>query len=121
MKRWAALFSVLYCLRSDGVYVSYSGTDQSSIDSMLSGEGLSCQYLAPSAYSAGVSAQQAAAIAAQQAQRAAMAPYQLELSTTMAAIAALGTGYVGANAITQLNYNAKMIRIIQLKKILGIQ
>ena len=48
------------------------------------------------------------------------AAYQLELSTTVAAVSALGTGYIASNAITQIQYNAKIVRIIQLRAILGI-
>jgi len=50
-----------------------------------------------------------------------MASWTLELSTTTAAIVSLGTGYIGANAITQVNYNSKLVRITQLRSLLGLQ
>ena len=46
--------------------------------------------------------------------------WQLELSTTTAAVVALGSGYVAGNAITQVQYNAKLVRIVQLRSLLGI-
>ena len=56
-----------------------------------------------------------------QAQQTQIAAWQLELSTTTAAVVSLGSGYVGANAITQVSYNAKLIRITQLRALLGLQ
>ncbi len=121
MKRCVPWFIILFCLRSDGAYLQFSGMDQSTIDAMLSQQGLSCQYITANDYNVAISSQAATRQAAQNAQQVANAPYILELSTTGVAVAALGNGYVAANAITQINYNAKMVRIIQLKNILGIQ
>ena len=39
---------------------------------------------------------------------------------TTAAVVALGSGYVAGNAITQVQYNAKLVRIVQLRSLLGI-
>ena len=121
MKRFILLATALYCLRSDGVYLTFQGMSQGDVDSMLSQQGLSCQYISADTYNTDIANQQAALSAARQAQQAALTPYVTELATTTAAIAVLGNGYVGANAITQVNYNAKMIRIIQLRQLLGLQ
>jgi len=62
-----------------------------------------------------------AAIAACQADQIQLQAYRVELSTTTAAVVALGNGYVAANAISQAQYNAKVVRIIQLRAFLGLQ
>ncbi len=54
MKRVAMFFVVLYCLRSDGAYISFTGMDQPSIDSMLTAQVQSCQYISQASYTAGV-------------------------------------------------------------------
>lgn len=121
MKRWASLFAVLYCLRSDGVYLSFSGMDQSTVDTLVSQDGFSCQYVTVDDYNTAVASQQAAQQAAQQAQEVYLAPFRVELATTAASLIGKTTGYVAASAITQVNINAKMARISELRAILGLQ
>jgi len=119
MKRVALWVVVLFCLRSDGVYQKYTGIDQADVDAFLSP--LTCQYISEDQWMAGIQAQQNALQASNAAVISSKQNYITELTTTTQAVVDLGNGYVGASAITQVNYNAKVVRIIQLRKLLGLQ
>ncbi len=56
-----------------------------------------------------------------QANQIQLASYQLELSTTSASLVGKTQGYVGANALAQIQINAKMARILELRVLLGLQ
>jgi hypothetical protein len=54
-----ALFTIFYCLRSDGAYVSFEGMDQATITAMLAQQGLTCQWITQDEFTAAIAAQQA--------------------------------------------------------------
>jgi hypothetical protein len=62
-----------------------------------------------------------AALAACRANQLVLQAYAVELTTTTTAVAGAVPGYVGANAIQQINTNRNMARIIQLRQLLGLQ
>lgn len=55
-----------------------------------------------------------------QATQAQLKAYQVELTTTTAAVANLADGYVSSNVLQQIQINKNMARIIQLRQLLGL-
>jgi hypothetical protein len=59
------------------------------------------------------------AVASCQANQVQLSIWQVELSTTQTSLIGKTTGYVAANAITQVQINAKLARIAELRALLG--
>lgn len=47
--------------------------------------------------------------------------YQIELSTLTTSLQGKTTSYVGSSAVAQIQLNAKMARILELRQLLGLQ
>jgi hypothetical protein len=111
---------LIFCLihAPQGDYVSeYSNVDQTTVSQTVSQLGYPFEFIDEPTYNSFIQAHQVI-VTPPSAQQLA---YQTELSTTEAAVSAAAPNYVAANAITQIQVNKNMARIIQLRSLLGLQ